>query len=223
VIESPFGHGRKFGSSAPKAVDLVAGGWQVSWNMFAKSGYGYTPYWFCNNCGPASLGNIFSTSIDPVGGFASGNAFRPIVTGDPQVRSGDRFFNPNAFGLPPAGADVLDNPQVAKRNLMRGPGAWGTNFGINKNFRFGERFKLRFGAEINNVFNHPLISPDLDTATGLGNLGSFDIRVNPTTKKVEIDPNSIDRNPDFGRFFSSFSQESIDSRRTIRMTLRLTF
>lgn len=223
VFELPFGKGRKFGSSAPAAVDLIAGGWQVSMNMFAKSGYGFTPYWFCNNCGPAMLGNIFSTSIDPVGGFASSNAFRPIVTGDPQVRSGDRFFNPDAFGLPPAGADVLDNPNVAKRNLLRGPGAWGTNLGINKTFRFGERVRLRFGAEFNNVFNHPLIAPSLDTGIGLSNLGSFDIRVNPTTKKVEIDPNSIDRNPDFGRFFDSFSQESIDSRRTIRITLRLTF
>jgi len=223
VIELPFGHGRKFGSSAPKAADLVAGGWRVSWNMFAKSGYGYTPYWLCNNCGPATLGNIASTSIDPIGGFSSSNGFRPIVTGDPQVRSGDRFFNPDAFGLPPAGVDVLDNPKVARRNLLRGPGTWGTNLGVNKTFRFGEKAQLRFGAEFNNVFNHPLISPDLDTATGISNLGSFDIRVNPTTRKVEIDPDSIDRNADFGRFFDSFGQENIDSRRTVRLTLRLTF
>lgn len=223
VWELPFGKGRKFGSSAPAAVDLIAGGWQVSTNLFAKTGYGFTPYWFCNNCGPATLGNIFSTSIDPIGGFSSSNAFRPIVNGNPQVRSGDRFFDPNAFGLPPAGADVLDNPNVAKRNLLRGPGAWGTNLGVNKTFRFGERFRLRFGAEFNNVFNHPLIAPDQDTGIGISNLGSFDIRVNPATKKVEIDPDSLDRNPDFGRFFDSFSQENIDSRRTIRITLRLTF
>ena len=223
VIELPFGHGRKFGSSAPKAADLVAGGWQVSWNMFAKSGYGYTPYWLCNSCGPATLGNIFSTSIDPIGGFSSSNGFRPIVTSDPQVRSGDRFFNPDAFGLPPAGADVLDNPKVARRNLLRGPGTWGTNLGVNKTLRFGEKVSLRFGAEFNNIFNHPLISPDLDTATSISNLGSFDIRLNPTTKKVEIDPDSIERNDDFGRFSNSFSQENIDSRRTIRLTLRLTF
>jgi len=223
VVELPFGHGRKFGSSAPKAADLVAGGWQISWNMFAKSGYGYTPYWLCNNCGPATLGNIASTSIDPIGGFSSANGFRPIVTGDPQVRSGDQFFNPDAFGLPPAGADALDNPKVARRNLLQGPGTWGANLGVNKTFRFSEKVRLRFGAEFNNIFNHPLISPDLDTATGISNLGTFDIRLNSTTNKVEINPDSIDRNEDFGRFFNSFSQENIDSRRTIRLTLRLTF
>jgi hypothetical protein len=28
--------------------------------------------------------------------------------------------------------------------------------------------------------------------------------------QVEIDPDSIDRNPDFGRFFDSFDEELID-------------
>jgi len=220
VIEVPFGRGRKFGSSTPLPAELLAGGWQISWNMFAKSGYGFTPFWQCNNCGPATLGNIFSTSIDAQGSFATSNTFRPIVTGDPQQRSGDRFFNPDAFALPPLGADLLDNPNVAKRNLLKGPGAWGANLGLNKSFRFGERFRLRFGAEFNNVFNHPLRSPG-GGDNSVANLGSFNIRVNQTTKKVEID--TIDQNANFGRFFDSFNQENIDSRRTVRITLRLTF
>lgn len=222
VLEVPFGKGRKFGSSTPTAVDLVAGGWQVSWNLFAKSGYGFTPWWGCNNCGPATLGNIYATSIDPIGGFSSGG-FRPLVVGNPNQKSGDRYFNPDALGLPPVGADLFDNPNVAKRNLLRGPGTWGANLGIAKNFSFGEKVKMRLGAEFNNIFNHRLLSPDFDTSLGISNLGTFDIRVNPTTRKVEIDPASVDRNVDFGRFFDSFSQENIDNRRTVRLTLRLTF
>lgn len=222
VLEVPFGKGRKFGASAPMALDAVAGGWQVSWNMFAKSGYGFTPWWGCNNCGPATLGNIYVTSIDPIGGFSSGG-FRPLVVGEPNQKSGDRYFNPDALGLPPVGADLFDNPNIAKRNLLRGPGTWGANLGIAKNFRFGEKVRLKLGAEFNNIFNHRLLSPDFDTGTGLSNLGTFDVRVNPTTRKVEIDPASVDRNVNFGRFFDSFSQENIDSRRTVRVTLRLTF
>ncbi|MGH9754459.1 MAG: TonB-dependent receptor domain-containing protein, partial [Blastocatellia bacterium] len=222
VIESPFGRGRKFGSSAPLPVELIAGGWQLSWNMFAKSGYGFTPFWTCGNCSIATLGNIFSDSIDAAGGFASGNSFRPIVTGDPQQRSGDRFFNPDAFGLPPTGADLFDNPNVAKRNLLKGPGAWGANLGVNKNFNFSERVKLRFGAEFNNIFNHPL-RPPAGSDNSVANLGSFNILVNQATKKVEIDTVNVDPNENFGRFFDSFSQESVDSRRSIRITLRLTF
>ncbi len=222
VFEVPYGKGRKYGSTAPTAVDLLAGGWQVSWNMFAKSGYGFTPWWGCNNCSPATLGNIFVSSIDPIGGFSS-SGFRPLVVGDPNQQSGDRYFNPDALGLPPVGADVFDNPNVAKRNLLRGPGAWGANLGVSKNFRFGEKVSLRLGAEFNNIFNHPLLAPDFGTGIGISNLGSFDVRVNPTTKKVDIDPASVDRNLNFGRFFDSFSQENIDNRRAIRITLRLTF
>jgi hypothetical protein len=213
----PYGKGRKFGSNAPAVVDAVAGGWQVSMNMFAKSGFGFTPYWSCGNCDPVFPGNVGSGSIDAIGGFG-GTSFRPVVTGDPQVRSGDRYFNPDAFGAPPVGADVFDNPNVAKRNLLAGPGAWGTNLGLDKSFSLSERFQLRFGAQFNNVFNHPLRPPsDLQAAF----LGTINLSVDPATRQPRIA--SLDRNPDFGRFFDSFIQEGIDNRRTIRLTLRLTF
>lgn len=218
IIEAPFGKGRKFGSDVPAVVDAIAGGWQVSWNMFAKSGFGFTPFWDCGNCDPVFPGNVGSDSIDAVGGFG-GTSFRPVVTGNPQVRSGDRFFNPDAFGAPPLGADLFDNPNVAKRNLLKGPGAWGANLGLDKSFRLGERFRFRLGAQFNNVFNHPLRPPSGDQAAGW--LGTINLAVNPTTQRLQID--SLDRNPDFGRFFDSFNQEGIDNRRTIRITLRMTF
>ena len=218
IVEAPFGKGRKFGSSAPAVVDAIAGGWQMSWNMFAKSGFGFTPYWECGNCGPIYPGNIGSGSIDAVGGFG-GTSFRPVVTGNPNVRSGDRFFDPNAFGAPPLGADVFENANVAKRNLLNGPGAWGVNLGLDKTFRIGERFNLRLGGQFNNVFNHPLRPPSDDNSVAL--LGTFNLAVDPTTRQIVLD--SLDRNEFFGRFFDSFNQEGIDNRRTIRITLRLTF
>ena len=222
VFNVPYGKGHKYGASMPRALDLIAGGWQLSLNMFAKSGYGYTPWWECDICGIANLGNIYVSSIDPIGGFSS-SGFRPLVVGEANQRSGDRYFNPDAFALPPAGADVLDNPNVAKRNLLKGPGAWGANLGVSKNLRFGEKFNLKLGAEINNVFNHPLLASDFDSGIDISRLGSFGLRVNPTTMKVEIDPASVDHNDDFGRFVNSFSQENIENRRVIRITLRLTF
>ncbi|MBS1812159.1 MAG: TonB-dependent receptor [Acidobacteria bacterium] len=218
IIESPFGKGRKFGADVPTAVDALIGGWQVSWNMFAKSGFGFTPYWDCGNCDPVLPGNIFSGSVDAIGGFG-GTTFRPVVSGNAQVRSGDRFFNPDAFSAPPLGADLFDNANVAKRNLLKGPGAWGMNLGLDKSFRLGERFRLRLGGQFNNIFNHPMRPPTADQYYAW--LGTMYLKVNPTTLKPELD--FLDRNPDFGRFFDSFNQEGIDSRRTIRLTLRLTF
>src|SRR5262249_32075915 len=54
--------------------------WQSSWQMLIKSGSGFTPYWICDNCGPASPGNIGSTFLDALGDF-NGNSYRPLVIG----------------------------------------------------------------------------------------------------------------------------------------------
>ena len=213
----PFGRGRKYGDSGSKWVDAVAGGFQVSWQMFAKSGTGFTPFWTCNNCGPVYTGNIASGFVDAVGDF-SGPSFRPLVIGDPYAGvSGDQFFNPAAFAVPPTGADVFDNPAVAKRNSLVGPGTWGVNMGLRKFFRFSDKTKLEVGADFNNVFNHPLLSP-LDT--GFANLGDFDIGLNSSGRPVIT---AVNPNDSFGRNNFSFSQEGIDNRRSIRLKLRLTF
>lgn len=217
IIESPFGRGRKYGSSMPKALDYVAGGWQLSWQDFIKSGTGFTPYWLCDNCDPIMPGNVASGSVDATGGF-TGTALRPLVIGGPNVKSGDRIWDPAAFALMPLGADLYSNPQVAVRNLLYGPGTYGLNMGVRKNFRFGERFRAELGADVQNILNHPLKSPD---AYDIGNLGDFSMQVNPTTLKPEIA--SVTPNPDFGRLISSYAQEGVDSRRTIRLRLRIVF
>ena len=226
VYDLPFGKGRQFGKDVPGVVDAVAGGWQLSWNMFAKSGTGFTPFWTCGNCGGGTgrvfPGNIASSFPDAVGGFGAQGSFRAnIVEGaNPILNQGEQFFNPAAFTIPTTGADVFDNPAVAKRNALKGPGTWGVNLGVRKNFRFSETTRLEVGADFNNVFNHPLKSPlDLYFA----NVGRFFLRVNPTTAAVEIDPNRIERNVDFGKTINSFGQEGIDNRRLIRLKLRFVF
>ena len=220
AYDLPFGRGRKFGSSMSRWADGAVGGFQLTWNMFAKSGTGFTPYWNCpNNCSPVFPGNIASGFVDAVGDF-SGPSFRPVVTGNPyQGTSGGQFFNPAAFGLPPTGADVFDNPAVAKRNFLVGPGTWGANLGLRKYFRFSESTRLEVGADFNNVFNHPLLSP-LDTT--FANLGEFDISINSSGKPVILAAN-VRPNPNFGRNNLSYTQEGIDNRRSVRLKLRFTF
>ena len=189
----------------------------MSWQGFAKSGSGFTPFWVCDNCDPVVPGNLASGSIDATGGFY-GTTFRPIVSGNTNVRSGDRIWDPNAFGLMPLGADIFSNPNVAVRNLLTGPSTSGLNLGLKKVFRLGDRARAELGADVQNLLNHPLLSPD---SYDIGNLGDFSLQVNPTTLKPEIA--SITRNPDFGRLLSSFSQDGVESRRTIRLRLRITF
>jgi hypothetical protein len=196
--------------------------------MFAKTGTGFTPFWTCDNCGNGDRyvgpGNIAVTSVDAVGDFGDFIGFRPLVVGDYNHHVGDQLFDPNAFAPPPMGGDVFDNAQVAKRNLLRGPGAWGVNFGLHKDFKFGERVTASLGADVNNLFNHPLRAPNADFGGGGGSfayLGGFNIQVNPSTLSVEL--RDTNPNPDFGRAFQTFSQEGVDSRRTVRLRLRITF
>jgi hypothetical protein len=215
--ETPLGRGRRFGNKMPRALELAFGGWQLNWEAFIKSGTQFTPLWICDNCDPVTPGNISAGSIDATGGFYA-TSFRPVVTGNIGAKNGDHIWNPDAFGLPPLGADLFDNPQVAKRNLLFGPGTGGLNMGVRKFFRFHERLRAELGADFNNILNHVLKSPD---NFDIGVLGDFSMKVNPTTLKPEYQ--SVNLNPDFGRLITSYTQEGVDSRRTIRLRLRLTF
>ena len=220
IYELPWGKGRKFGSDIPKWADAAFGGFQLSWNMFAKSGTGFTPFWTCDNCDPVFPGNIASEFIDAVGGF-NGTSFRPIVVSgtNQYVKVGDQFFNPAAFLPPPVGADALDNPNLARRNILTGPGTWGVNLGLRKFFRLTETARLEIGVDLNNAFNHPLRSPnDLNFAE----LGAFTLEVDQVTGKL-LPITEFERNEDFGRIQTSFNQDGIDNRRTVRLRLRLSF
>ncbi len=217
IVQSPLGRGGRYGADMPKALDALVGGWQLSWQAFAKSGTPFTPIWICDNCDPIMPGNVASGSLDATGGFYS-TSFRPVVTGDPNVKSGDRLWNPDAFGMMPLGADLFTNPSVAVRNLLSGPGTVGLNMGIRKNFRIRERLRIELGADMNNILNHPLLSPD---NYDIGSLGNFTLGVDAKTLKPVVQ--DVQRNPDFGRLITSYQQEGVDSRRTIRLRLRLTF
>lgn len=221
IYDLPYGRGRQYGKDSSRALDAVLGGWQLSTNFMAKSGYGFTPFWACDNCGDQGPGNTGSDFVDATGGFF-GSSFRARLVGDPYATTGgDRFLNAAAFALPTTGADVFSN--AIKANSITGPGAWSANLGLSKNFRFTERVRLKFGATFNNVFNHPLLSPNTINGPEFARLGSFSVEVDPATRGVLIPASTVTPNGDFGRVNRSYTQEGYDSRRTLRWQLRLTF
>jgi hypothetical protein len=118
VYDLPVGRGRQFGSSFSRWTDALLGGWQTSFNLFAKTGTGFTPFWLCDNCGPGLPGNVAATSLDAYGDFNSEPSYRPLVVGNFNHRNGNQIWDPNA--LPPRRRRV-DNPKIAKRNLLIGP------------------------------------------------------------------------------------------------------
>jgi hypothetical protein len=238
VYDLPFGRNKKFGSGISKWADRIAGGWQTTFQMFAKSGTAFTPYWTCDNCGNGARmvgpGNIASESIDALGDFNDFIGYRPMIVGDYKQHVGDQVFNPDAFAPPPMGGDVFTNSAIARKNLLWGPGGWGVNFGLHKDFHVGERVTATLGADFDNIFNHPIRMPNQDFGdSSFSYLGGFNIKVDPNTLQPALQTGADCGNPDgqlclnvnsdFARLFSTFPQEGVDSRRTIRLRLRVTF
>ena len=229
IYDLPVGRGRQYGAAMSKWADAIVGGWQTTFNMFAKSGTGFTPFWICDDCNPIEPGNIGISSLDAVGDFGAEPSFRPVVLSNNfNQKTGNQIWNPLAFGPPSVGSDIFTQAGVAKRNMLWGPGTWGVNLGVHKDFHFSERVNAQFGADIDNIFNHPLFSPDQGTGGGCGAfalLGDFNVEVDQTTGKLlPINPaTDVNLNSDFGKLKSSFTQEGVDSRRTVRLRLRITF
>jgi len=78
--------------------------------------------------------------------------------------------------------------------------------------------RAEVGADIQNILNHPMKSPD---NYDIGVLGDFGMQVNPTTLKPEIE--YVTPNPDFGRLITSYPQDGVASHRMVRLRLHITF
>ena len=235
IYDLPFGRNQRFASSSSKLVDAVIGGWQGSFNLFAKTGIGITPYWQCDDCDPIEPGNIASGAVGAVGNFDN-NTFRPSKIGNyKQGVAKGYLWNPNAFTVPSIGANVFSNSASVNRNALIGPGTYGVNLGIHKNFHINDRMGLQIGADIDNLLNHPMLSPDENAAGGsFAQLGNFNLEVDQSTPApgkqpallpISTDPTSgiFTLNPDFGKLNQSFSQEGVAGNRTIRLRGRFTF
>jgi hypothetical protein len=239
-------------------VDAIIGGWQASTNMFAKSGVGFTPSWACGDCDPVMAGNIASGAEDAVGDF-SGYTFRPNITGNPYagrapgyqfstitVNADSDAITGGSFGLPDLGSTYWSNPTVAKRNALTGPSTWGVNLGLHKTFRVNDRISVKLGADADNVFNHPMLSPDANSYDNYANLGTINLVTPATVNGTDGNPlplgvgqpngpaqpalmpfnsypGTIQLNTSFGQNNVSYSQEGISGNRQIRLIGRITF
>ena len=134
VYQVPFGHGRQFMAHANRALDLAAGGWQISSIFTLQSGM------------PFSVS--MATSTDNTGTFQ-----RPNRVCDGNLPSGQRsikdWYNLSCFVPPPT--NTFGN---TGRNVLIGPGLETWDLGADKDFRITERFGLQFRAEFFNALNH---------------------------------------------------------------------
>ncbi|HKV41254.1 MAG TPA: TonB-dependent receptor, partial [Blastocatellia bacterium] len=162
VWQLPFGAGRQWLNQGGSAGKIV-GGWQFNSIFTAQTG---TPFdvtapdhSFTDPGGNKSsyancIGNPFAGNTD----MATGNGG--------YVGSGSGvFINPAAFAIPANG----EFGTCAPRNF-HGPGLWGADMSLFRQFQVTESKRFEFRAEFFNAFNHPNFS---NPSADISNPGSF--------------------------------------------------
>jgi hypothetical protein len=97
----PFGHGRQFFSKAPKAVDVLVGGWTISGVLRMPGGLPFLP---------------FITDPNKLGGVLFNRYVRPdIVPGVPLRNPLWKRDCPIGSAAPPSGCEPYINPAAFMR------------------------------------------------------------------------------------------------------------
>jgi len=143
VADIPVGRGMKYGSSMNSVLDGIVGGWRTSNIIVLQTGPYITPQ--------------YSGSLDPAGINAENRPGqqRPdrLPASACSGQSAARLFQGSClfYGWPATPIGRLGN---AGFGIFTGPGTAVWNFGLSKNFRLTENFKLRFESTFSNFLNH---------------------------------------------------------------------
>jgi Carboxypeptidase regulatory-like domain/TonB dependent receptor len=158
VVELPVGKGKMFLSGAPKVVDAILGGWQVSSLVTLRSG---TPY-NVSNGGVYSV-NYLSSAI----GILKPGASMPASARFDQNGIPSIFANTNAVN-----SFVGEYPgTTGTRGILRGPSFYNTDISVSKYFRLPWEGHLLFiRAEAFNAFNNVNFLATAPNGATTGNL-----------------------------------------------------
>ncbi len=134
VWQIPYGHGRRWGSSGSKALDLVLGGWNLNGITTLESGLPFSPQ--------VSNGASVNADFDSV---------RADIIGNPHVAhpSTAMWYNPAAYTDP----QQPYRDGSASRDSLWGAAEYVFNLALVKTFTLAEHKTLEFRWENFNAFN----------------------------------------------------------------------
>jgi hypothetical protein len=173
VYALPVGKGQHFLSNAPAVVQQVLAGWRTTWTAVAQSGQYFTPSF---------------SGFDPSGTGTIGGVPDRIGNGNlSSGRSVRKWFDPAAFAIPgcPPAAPVCSNPTPVGRfgnsgfNILAGPPIRNLDFGLMKDFKYRERFTLRFSMTMANALNHPNFTNPAANISSPGTVGVISGQTRP--------------------------------------------
>lgn len=151
IWELPFGRGRKWGGNMNRALDFVAGGWQLNGLMQKQSGQ------------PMEFGNrIFNGDLDQVllpKGERSVDGWYRMIPNPDAATAATRPRVPYGFEWRAAN-QLANNVRTLplRFNGIRGPGQSRWDFSAIKNFKIMERATMQFRAETYNATNFANLS-----------------------------------------------------------------
>jgi hypothetical protein len=230
LYELPVGKGKKYMSSAPRAADLILGGWQLGGIANARTGVPIDvlivrpDLAYRDNRNGAIYANplvvdgqvVTTAVVNTLGGGNSRNVRRPdVVAGvNPYLHDGLNWINPAAFSVPAPG--TFGN---SARNSLSGPGLSQIDITLSKKFKFTERRNLEFRSELYNIFNHAnFANPgNLRLAQGIPGAPGSGLQPGQPFSASTMGAN-------FGALTSTVSNQiGLGTNRQIQLSLRLNF
>jgi hypothetical protein len=184
----PVGRGQAFLNSEPRWADEAVGGWSTSLTFVAQTG---TPFTVSPNISTASGGSARAVMVgDPFGVGGSPDPSNPSTTCPTRTKTKTNWYNPCTFANPlpgnliapvgttptgPGGNGYLYAAPVTgtanaiaflggRSNTLYGPGYYGVNMSLFKNFITWHEQYLQFRTDAFNLLNHPTLGNPSNTS-----------------------------------------------------------
>jgi hypothetical protein len=148
VYDLPAGKGQRFLANAPAAVQYALGGWRASWTAVLQSGQYFAPSF---------------TGFDPSGTGTIGGLPDRVGNGNSTGQGISHYFDASAFVVPgcPATTPLCTPAAPIGRfgnsglAILSGPPTRNLDFALLKEFKYADRYVLRFSMTMANALNHP--------------------------------------------------------------------
>jgi hypothetical protein len=163
----PFGRGQAYLNKS-RLADETIGGWSSSLTFTAQTG---TPFTVSPSISTANGGGARAIlKRDPFAPGGSPDPTNPSITTCPtKTKTKANWYNPCAFANPLPGNTITGNTVITDRqtalaylggrsNVLYGPGYYGVNMSLFKNFTTFREEYLQFRADAFNLLNHPTLA-----------------------------------------------------------------